>query len=165
MPAASYLPSDRLSPSQAAEIASRARKLMRQGRLTAHSYVVLDALLWSARPPGAARAVASYDRLQKLAHVARATVAKGIKAMQALGLAQKVKRRVLVAWNNGGRACRQLANEYRLISVDRCEFTTQTESKQIQFIKLDEPNHTAQTAAQKALAARRRALEERLLTR
>jgi DNA-binding MarR family transcriptional regulator len=151
-----------LSPTQAAEIASRARKLLRAGRLTHRSYAVLDALLWSSRERGADSAVASYSRLQKLAHVARGTVAKAIAELTALGLIQRVKRRVLVLWHNGGRAWRQMSNAYRLIAAPRCEFTPQTDSQQTKILNLMEPTTREQREAAEALAERRRRVEEAL---
>ncbi len=149
-----------LSPTQAAEIAGRARRLMRAGRLSHHAYAVLDALLWGARDRGADRAVASYGRLQQLAGVARATVAKAIAALARLGLIRVMKRRVLVLWNNGGRAWRQLANAYQLMTADR-EFTRQTDSQQTKILHTAEMVTTAeQRQAQAALAERRRRFTE-----
>jgi Mn-dependent DtxR family transcriptional regulator len=71
---------------------------------------VLNALLWGARERGADQAITSYDRIGELAHLARGTAGQAIERLEALGLVQRIKRRVLVLWNNGGRKWRQLAN-------------------------------------------------------
>jgi len=47
--AAPYTPPGTMTPTQAADIARRARKLLRRGAITAYDYAVLDALLWSGR--------------------------------------------------------------------------------------------------------------------
>jgi hypothetical protein len=82
------------------------------------------------------------------------------QALVALGLVQRIKRRVLVLWHNGGRAWRQLANEYRFL---HCEFTGQGESQQerIQILSLA-PSSTEQRAAEAALVARRAVIRARM---
>ena len=122
MPVAPHSPAGTMSPNAAAHVASRARKLLRARRLTPHDYAVLDALLWAARKPGTDTAVAAYSRLQRLAAVARSTVAKAVARLAELGLVNRLKRRVLVLWNNGGRQWRQLSNAYRF----RCESAAHT---------------------------------------
>jgi hypothetical protein len=159
MRAEPHTPPGVLTPTQAAEIAGRARRLLRAGRLTHHDYAVLDGMLWCSRKPGADSTIASYTRLQKLANVARATVAGAIGRLVALGLVQRVKRRVLVLWHNGGRAWRQLANEYRF----HCEFSARSDSEKKEFsISLAEPSSTEQRAAEAALAARRAVILARI---
>jgi hypothetical protein len=110
-------------------IARRARKLLRAGRLTHCQAVLLDTLLWCCRPHGQAAACASYSVLQRMAHLARATIADGLRMLEQLGLIRRVKRRVLVLWHNGGRAWRQLPSEYRSVQAADCEFSQQTDSK------------------------------------
>jgi hypothetical protein len=56
------LPHHRLSPSQAGSIAKRGRKLLRRGKITHREFSLLDALLWSCRPPDKAVAVVSSSR-------------------------------------------------------------------------------------------------------
>jgi DNA-binding transcriptional MocR family regulator len=151
-----------LSAAQAAEIAYRARKLLRAGRITHHAYAVLDALLWGSRQKGADSAAVSYSRLQQLAHVARATVAKAIAQLEATGLLQRQKRRVLVLWANGGRAWRQLPNVYRLLAGNR-EFTARPEIQSTKIQALAEPPIAAVKAAREALNKRREAVLRTML--
>ena len=56
----------RLTLAEAITIAKRGRRLLRAGRITAKTYVVLDCLLWSCRNPVTGTIVVSYTALQKL---------------------------------------------------------------------------------------------------
>jgi hypothetical protein len=160
MPSPAYLPPGALSPQGAADIARRARKLLRRGELSAHSFVVLDALLWAGRKPGQDEATVGYSRIQRLAHCCRATAVKAIKALVRLGLIRKQKKRDLVLWCNGGRKWRQKPNVYRF----RCESAPQTEyQEQITTIRKIEPSTAETRAAQGDLAAIAYAMEKRLL--
>ena len=109
------IPGPRLTPADAGAIAKRARKLLRKGRLSAKQYVLLDCLLWSCRKNGAAAATVSYSALQKLAHMARDTIATGLRKLADMGLLQAIKRRVRVAWG-GSTASRQGTSTYVLIA-------------------------------------------------
>lgn len=97
-----------MTPKQAGEIAARARKLLRAGKLTHRQFALLDALLWSGRRPGSWDAVASYTALQRLAHQARSTVADGLRTLARLGLLTIIKRRFRCGW-----ASRQGTSTYR----------------------------------------------------
>jgi hypothetical protein len=164
LPAA--LPAAKLTPADAGAIAARARKLLRRGLITHCQHVLIDTLLWSCRTAGTTAASASYGTLQRLAHMARATIAVGLTALERLGLLQRVKRRVLVVWHNGGRAWRQLPNEYRFTRPADCEFSARTDSKTPDITILARPAADAAKASE-ALAAvrerRRSAVEARLL--
>jgi CRP-like cAMP-binding protein len=98
MPAAHHVQAGTMSPSQAAHVASRGRKLLRAGRITHAQFTVLDALLWSGRDRGTDTATVAYDGIMKLAHCCRSTVAKTITRLVALGIVQKTKRAVLAIW-------------------------------------------------------------------
>jgi len=76
----------RLSPTQAGAIARRARRLLRRGLITHRQLALLDCLLWSCRRPDTGAIVVSYTALQRLARVARATVAAGLRRLEELGL-------------------------------------------------------------------------------
>jgi hypothetical protein len=102
-----------MTPALSGALMRRARKLVRSGRLTAKQFVVLDALVWSCRAPGADRLSVSYRRMMALAHAARSTVADAITALERLGLLSRIKRRVRVPWG-GGIASRQATNVYVL---------------------------------------------------
>src|ERR1700712_6023183 len=91
-----------LSPYQAGAIAQRGRYLLRRRLITAHQLVLLDAMLWAARKPGSATLTASLRVLAKLAGQARSTVTEGIQALEKLGLVQRIRRRVRVAWIGAG---------------------------------------------------------------
>ena len=149
-----------LSPTQAAYISKRARKAVRNGLLVHHHFLVLETLLWDARAPGSDRVVASYSWLQKLAHVCRQTAVDAIQALMELGFLQKIKRKVLVLWANGGRQWQQRPNEY----VFHCESTSQSEypKEEVQIVSLGAvPAEIA--SAQAALESRQRVIQARLL--
>lgn len=80
----SYAKAGFLSPSNAAYIAKRARKLLRSGDLTHHQVTILEAMLWDARSPGADRVIVSYAGLQKLARACRQTIADAVEAFERL---------------------------------------------------------------------------------
>jgi hypothetical protein len=104
-----------LSPAQAGQIATRARRLRHEGRLTQHEYGLVDAMLWQARKPGSAILTASLRVLALLCGQGRSTVAQGVRRLEELGLIQRIRRRVRVAWG-GSIASRVIANGYRLIA-------------------------------------------------
>jgi hypothetical protein len=139
-----------LSPSNAAYIAKRARKLLRSGELTHHQIAILEAMLWDARRPGANRVVVSYTGLQKLARTCRQTIAGAIAAFERLGLVRRIKHKVLVLWANGGRQWQQRPNEYEFC----CESGEQTQyPKEVIQILISEPAVREAKAAQERLAA------------
>lgn len=150
MPIAPYQSPTTISPAQVRDIARKARKLLRKGELSSHAYAVLDALLWVGRAPGQVSVTAAYSRIQKLAHVCRATAVKAVKALIGAGLIRKVKSRDLILWFNGGRKWRQRPNIYVL----RCESTPRPEYQdQITNIVQIGPSTAEARAAQAALAA------------
>jgi hypothetical protein len=138
-----------LSPSNAAYIAKRARKLLRSGELTHHQVTILEAMLWDARRPGSDRVTVSYAGLQKLARACRQTIADAVEALERLGLVRRIKHKVLVLWNNGGRKWQQRPNEYQFC----CESGEQTQyPKQVIQILISEPSVSKAKAAQAGLA-------------
>jgi len=159
MPTIPHSPHGFLSPTQAAHISSRGRKLQRTGQLTPHTALVLENLLWSARERGSDRVIASYSWIQKLANVCRQTVANAIEALVRLGLLRKVKHKTLALWANGGRQWRQRPNEY----VFCCESARQTEypKEVIQILNTD-PGSAEIRSAQAALAERQWVIQTRL---
>jgi hypothetical protein len=104
----------RLTLAEAISVAKRGRRLLRSGRITAKTYVVLDCLLWSCRNPVTGTISVSYTALTKLCHCARETVASALRVLGTLGVLTKVKRRVRVAWAHGGSASRQMTSAYVL---------------------------------------------------
>ena len=163
-------PFHRLTLDEAAATAKRGRKLLRRGELTHHQLVLLDCFLWSCRRPGTGAVVVSYTALQRLAHMARETVARGVAALERAGLLSRIKRRVRIAWHQGGVRVRQLANAYRLHpprGYDHCEFggATVNQSQAIEVLLSDDLE--AAKAARAALTAvaegRRPAMESKLL--
>jgi hypothetical protein len=104
-----------LGPEHAGRLAKRGRALLRAGAITHREWAMLDCLLWSCRRPGQNLAVASYSALQRLARVARGTIAAALAKLEALGLVARIKRRVrLAGWHQGGTASRQVTSCYRL---------------------------------------------------
>ena len=143
---------DKLTPAEAGAIAVRARMLLRLGEITHHQLALVDALLWTCRRAGAATARVSYSQLQKVAHLARSTVAGGLEALERLGLIQRTRHRVLAIGANGGRVWRQLPSVYRLIAISR-ESKARTDSKPQNILKIVEATPSAAVkAAQEALS-------------
>ena len=138
-----------MSPSQAAHIAKRARKLLRSGELTHHQIAVLDSLLWDLRKHGSDKVTATYRGLQKMARVCRQTVAEAIAAFVRLGLLRKFKMKVLVLWANGGRKWQQQPNSYQFC----CESTERTEYPKDRILILNSADDADAKAAQQGLAA------------
>ena len=103
-----------MTPKMAGSVASRARKLLRCGKISRSSFVILDCLLWSCRPPGSDRTSVSYSRLQKLVCASRETVSKAIIALERCGIIRKIKRRVRVSWGTTV-VSRQATNLYVLL--------------------------------------------------
>jgi hypothetical protein len=104
-----------LSGPEAGAIATRGRLLLRRGAITAHQYALLDTILWGARRPGSATLIASLGTLARLAGQARSTATEGIRRLEELGLLQRIRRRVRVAWA-GSIASRVVSNAYRLLA-------------------------------------------------
>lgn len=161
-------PAGRLSPSEAGAIAKRGRKLLRRGLLTHRQHVLLDCLLWSCRCPRTGAIVVSYTALQRLAHMARETVAEGLRRLEGVGLLSRIKRRVRLSWANGGQASRQATNAYVLHPPTAdTEFAPPTVIQRIEILQLELAASRTAMTAQAALAAirerRRPLLEGRLL--
>ena len=169
-------PIHRLTLNQAAAIAKRGRKLLRRGELTHREWCLLDCLLWTCRRPDTGAIVSSYTALQKLAHQARETVARGLRTLERVGLLSRTRRRLRVAWHQGGVRVRQLTNAYRLHPPSgvehvnhghHCEFDRATvQSDSLEYVHSDAGIEAAK-AARAALAAvterRRPAVESKLL--
>ena len=94
-------PACKLTPSEAAAVAKRGRKLLRAGRITHRQLALLDCLLWSCRNPITGAIVVSYSALQRLCHVARSTIAEALHVLERLGVLTRIKRRVRLAWLPG----------------------------------------------------------------
>ena len=160
------MPGQRLSPTQAGAIAKRARKLLRRGLITHRQLALLDCLLWSCRRPDTGAIVVSYTALQRLAHVARATVAAGLRRLEELGLLSRVRRRVRVVWANGGQQSRQAASAYVLrVPAGDCEFSARTVIQGQETLIIEGHDNAAVRAAREALARRREAVTRGLMMR
>ena len=146
---------DTLSAAEAGLLAHRGRKLLRLGRVTHHQLALLDALLWSCRRAGKATVRVSYSQIQAAAHLARSTVAAGLRALEALGLLQRQRHRLLVVGQNGGRVWKQLPSTYRLLEcADSREFAARTDSQSPDIILLGSTTmNRAVEDAQRALKA------------
>ena len=164
-----YAAPTRLTPTEAADTAKRGRKLLRRGELTHSQIVLLDCLLWCCRRPDTGAIVVSYTALQRLAHMARETVARGLRALERVGLLTRTKRRLRLAWHQGGVRVRQLTNAYRLHppAASHCEFGSATVNQgTMEFLACNVAEEVADTARATlaAIAERRRpAVQARLL--
>lgn len=157
-------PVRRLTPSDAAAIAKRARALLRAGRITHRQLALVDCLLWSCRSPVTGAISASYTALQRLVHVSRGTIAAALRTLQELGVLTRIKRRVRVVWHQGGTATRQATSGYVLHPP-----AAHTESAGRTVIQTMETIKETPTAlirdAQAALERRRAIFHDALLSR
>jgi hypothetical protein len=164
MPVLPPPPARRLTTAEAIAIAKRARKLLRKGSLTHHQAVILDCLLWACRNPATGAVVVSYSALQRLCHCARATIAAALDALQRVGLLSRVKRRVRIAWHQGGTTSRQATTCYMLHPPRHTEFNHWTvnirSDSEVTYIQRPTGDLIA---AQVALARRRAVIQARLL--
>ena len=160
------MPGHRLSPTQAGAIAKRARKLLRRGLITHRQLALLDCLLWSCRRPDTGAIVVSYSALQRLAHIARATVAAGLRRLEELGLLSRIKRRVRMLWAHGGQQSRQAASAYVLHApAGDCEFSAQTVIGEQEILIREHQDNAALKSAQEALTRRREAFTRGVMMR
>lgn len=127
-------PSQKLTSAQVGAVMKRARKLGRQDVLTPYDHRLLDALLFQCRSPSTGAVVVSYSALQRITGMARATIAKGIARLTSCGLLGKIKRRLRVAWHQGGSASLQATNAYRFNPpAADTEFAPQTVDQKLEF--------------------------------
>jgi hypothetical protein len=150
-----------LSPAQAGEIGRQGRRLLQARKITTFQYALLDIMLWRIRKPGCGSFIASMGTLARLAGQARSTIAAGLNALQELGLFQRVQRRAVAAWYGGRSASRQLANLYRFVVPSTGSDSGTAKQTSISISVVEQPAAEAE-AAQKALALRRREMEDRL---
>lgn len=151
---------------QCGAVARRCRQLYRKDRITAKQLALVDCFLWSCRNPATGAIVISYSRLEKLANMARATIAEALRVLERLGVLTRIKRFVDVVWHQGGSQRRQAASAYVLHPpADHCEFNDQPVIQRQEILTLVQPASAAQREAQAALAARRRRTQEELAAR
>ena len=146
-----------LSPAQAGVLAARVRLLRRRRLLTAHQAALADVLLWGGRRPGSGLLVASLGCLARLAGQARSTATEGIRRLEELGLIQRIRRRVRVAWG-GSVASRVVANAYRIVPADT-ETGPRPAERSLSVISTVETPNSEVKAAAAALAQRRSVIE------
>jgi hypothetical protein len=153
-----------LSPAQASDIGRRGRQLLQSGQLTHHQYSLLDTLLWRCRKHGQAAACVSYSGLQRLCHMATDTVWRGLARLEQLGLIQKVRRRVRVAW-----ATRQATSLYIFHAETNAKHvsllpaaTDSDERSVLREIVIQKEAQEDALTAQRALARVRAVMEQRL---
>ncbi len=133
----------------------RARKLGRRGDLTPYDHRLLDALLFQCGSAFSGARVASYSALARITGMARATIAKGIARLVNYGLLQKIKRRLRVAWHQGGTASLQAPNAYAFNVPSQAD----TESAPQPVIQTLEISFVSQHVSETALAARQHLAE------
>ena len=104
----------------------------------------------------------SYSVLQKLAHIARETIANGITKLEACGLLTRIKRRICVTWHQGGKQSKQAENAYLFHpQTDHSEFTACTVFQGQEVLHFIEAPPAAVVASREALAKHRQRFEER----
>ncbi len=149
-----------LTPTQAGILAARVRSLRSKRLLTAHQAALADVLLWSARRPGSGLLMASLSTLARLAGQARSTATEGIRRLEELGLIQRIRRRVRVAWG-GSIASRVVANAYRIVPADTETGGRPAREKPLVISIVETPGRAveeAQEALRRVAAARLAAL-------
>ena len=151
-----------LSGPEAGAIAARGRLLLRRRVITHAQHSLLVAFLFGAgRRPGSAGLVASLAALARMSGQARSTAIEGVARLEALGLLQRVRRRVRVAWE-GSIASRVVANAYRLVAPDTETDRWSAREEPLVISAVIEAPSAMVRAAQDALAERRRQVEEAL---
>jgi hypothetical protein len=153
-----------LSGPQAGAIATRGRQLLRRGLITHAQHSLLDTILWAARRPGSATLIASLEMLARLAGQARSTATGGIRRLEDLGVLQRIRRRIRVAWAAGAVASRIVANAYRLMTPDT-EADHRSGREQPLIISVVAAPNCAVRAAQEALENRRLIVQKAMLGR
>lgn len=155
----------RLTPAQTGAIMKRARKLGRNGVLSPYDHRLLDALLFQCGSPLSGAVVASYSALARITGISRATIAKGIVRLTASGLLQRVKRRLRIAWHQGGTASLQAPNAYvfNVQAATNTEFTPQPVIQKLENFFISQPLNGDADKARAELASinRRREIEAR----
>jgi hypothetical protein len=119
-----------MSPKIIGRRMAHCRRLVAMRVLKLTDGAVFDSLAWSlGRLPFADTVICSYDDIIARLHVGRATVARAIKRLAEVGLLHKRQRWELVEWSKGKRWV-QLANEYRFLADNHCEFLPPTQSRE-----------------------------------
>lgn len=156
-----------LTMKQVGAVMKRGRKLRNKGRITAHDFGVLDTLMFQCRSPRTGTIEVSYSALQKITGFARGTISGAITRLTGCNLVLKIKRRLRVAWHQGGTTSRQATNCYQFIAPTddgHTEFSTQPVDRELE-LTFTSPAFTADSATARAsldaLSKQRRArLEE-----
>ena len=103
-----------MTPDAARRTAQHGRRLLTARIITPCDYAVLDALLWRCRRPGRSDLAVDYRSIARLAGCCRDTAIEAVRKLVDIGLIQKIRRRVRVAWGRGREqlASRVIANGY-----------------------------------------------------
>jgi hypothetical protein len=150
-----------MQPKDAIQIAKRARKLLRAGKITHRQLAIVDALLWCCRSPSSGGITISYSGLMRLCHVARGTVAEALRVLEGLvGVLSRVRRRVRVSW-------RSLQDISRYVLHVPCAQSSAAErSFNNDSIEVSvRASGTAVMVATAALRQRQKVIQERLLSK
>lgn len=159
-------PAPALTMQQVGAVMKRARKLRNRQRITAHDFGVLDTLMFQCRSPKTGTVEVSYSALQKITGFARKTIGKAVARLTACNLVRKIKRRLRMAWHQGGTTSRQATNCYQFIApaIDTdTEFPSKSVNRELEITYVS-PTVNAETEAARtrldAIAAQRRAQRE-----
>ena len=108
-----------MTPEAARRTAQHGRRLLTARIITPHEYAVLDALLWRCRRPGRSDLAVDYRSIARLAGCCRDTAIEAVRKLVDIGLIQKIRRRVRVAWGRGREhlASRVIANGYAFRAI------------------------------------------------
>jgi len=102
----------------------------------------------------------SYSALQRLTRLARATIAGALGVLERLRVLSRIKRRIVVAWHQGGLQSRQATSAYVLHHEFRGCTVSQNDRTEILYVQ-QSPGAVA--AARTALERRVRLMERKLL--
>lgn len=147
-------PARRLTPTETGMVMKRARKLGRQGVLTPYDHRLLDTLLFQCGQPLSGAVVVSYTALNRITGMCRATLVKGVKRLTECGILQKVKRRLRMAWHQGGTVSLQAPNAYlfNVPAVTNTESTPQPVNQTLDILYIPQEVSGEVAAARAALA-------------
>lgn len=145
-------PAPALTMQQVGGVMKRARKLRNRQQLTPYDFGVLDTLMFQCRNPRTGTIEVSYSALQRITGFARKTISKAIAKLTACSLVLKIKRRLRMAWHQGGTTSRQATNCYQFVAPPAgtdTEFPPKPVDKGLEITFIS-PRLTATTEAARA---------------
>lgn len=148
-------PAPALTAQQVGVLMKRARKLRNNQRITAYDFGVFDALMFQCRNPRSGTVEVSYSALQRITGFARSTITQAITRLGECSLVVKIKRRLRMAWHQGGTTSRQATNCYqfdRALPSNDTEFAGRPVHKGLEISYISKEVNVNAEAARAVLA-------------